>query len=60
MRGYTMDRTDYLNRRRRIEGQVRGLHRMIEDPRRSAVVGSLSGHGEARDHAKAVMDVSHP
>ena len=30
MRGYTMNRTAYLNRLRRIEGQVRGLQRMIE------------------------------
>ena len=30
MRGYTMNRTDYLNRLRRIEGQVRGLQKMIE------------------------------
>lgn len=30
MRGYTMNRQDYLNRLRRIEGQVRGLQRMIE------------------------------
>ena len=30
MRGYTMNRSDYLNRLRRIEGQVRGLQRMIE------------------------------
>ena len=30
MRGYTMNRADYLNRLRRIEGQVRGLQRMIE------------------------------
>ena len=30
MRGYTMNRTDYLNRLRKIEGQVRGLQRMIE------------------------------
>lgn len=29
MRGYAMDRTDYLNRLRRIEGQVRGLQNMI-------------------------------
>ncbi len=29
-RGYTMDRDDYLKRLRRIEGQVRGLQRMIE------------------------------
>jgi DNA-binding FrmR family transcriptional regulator len=31
MRGYTMNRDDYLNRLRRIEGQVRGLQRMITD-----------------------------
>ena len=31
MRGYAMHRDDYLNRLRRIEGQVRGLQRMIED-----------------------------
>lgn len=30
MRGYTMNRTDYLHRLRRIEGQVGGLQRMIE------------------------------
>jgi DNA-binding FrmR family transcriptional regulator len=31
MRGYTMNRDDYLNRLRRIEGQVRGLQRMINE-----------------------------
>jgi CsoR family transcriptional regulator, copper-sensing transcriptional repressor len=31
MRGYTMNREDFLNRLRRIEGQVRGLQRMIAD-----------------------------
>ena len=30
MRGYSMDRDDYLKRLRRIEGQVRGLQRMVE------------------------------
>ena len=30
MRGYTINRGDYLIRLRRIEGQVRGLQRMIE------------------------------
>jgi DNA-binding FrmR family transcriptional regulator len=30
MRGYTENRDDYLKRLRRIEGQVRGLQRMIE------------------------------
>ena len=31
MRGYTMSKDDYLKRLRRIEGQVRGLQRMIEE-----------------------------
>ncbi len=30
MHGYTMDKDDYLRRLRRIEGQVRGLQRMVE------------------------------
>ena len=30
VRGYTMDKDDYLKRLRRIEGQVRGLQRMID------------------------------
>ena len=30
MRGYSMSREDYLRRLRRIEGQVRGLQRMVE------------------------------
>ncbi len=30
MRGYSMTRDDHLRRLRRIEGQVRGLQRMIE------------------------------
>jgi DNA-binding FrmR family transcriptional regulator len=30
MAGYTMSKDDYLRRLRRIEGQVRGLHDMIE------------------------------
>jgi DNA-binding FrmR family transcriptional regulator len=30
MRGYSLSRDDYLARLRRIEGQVRGLQRMIE------------------------------
>jgi DNA-binding FrmR family transcriptional regulator len=29
--GYTQDKEDYLKRLRRIEGQVRGLQKMIED-----------------------------
>jgi CsoR family transcriptional regulator, copper-sensing transcriptional repressor len=31
MRGYSIDRDDYLKRLRRIEGQVRGLQRMVEE-----------------------------
>jgi len=31
MRGYTMHRDDYLKRLRRIEGQVRGLQRLIDE-----------------------------
>jgi len=31
MRGYYDDKDDYLARLRRVEGQVRGLQRMVED-----------------------------
>jgi DNA-binding FrmR family transcriptional regulator len=31
MHGYTQDKDAYLRRLRRIEGQVRGLQRMVED-----------------------------
>jgi DNA-binding FrmR family transcriptional regulator len=31
MYGYTQDKDRYLNRLRRIEGQVRGLEKMIEE-----------------------------
>ena len=31
MYGYTQDKEDYLTRLRRIEGQVRGLQRMVQD-----------------------------
>jgi CsoR family transcriptional regulator, copper-sensing transcriptional repressor len=31
MRGYEMSKDDYLKRLRRVEGQVRGLQRMIEE-----------------------------
>lgn len=31
MRGYAMDKDDYLKRLRRIEGQVRGLQRMVDE-----------------------------
>ena len=31
MAGYALSKDDYLNRLRRIEGQVRGLQRMIDE-----------------------------
>jgi len=31
MYGYTHNKDDYLTRLRRIEGQIRGLQRMVED-----------------------------
>jgi DNA-binding FrmR family transcriptional regulator len=31
MAGYTGGKDDYLKRLRRIEGQVRGVHRMVEE-----------------------------
>jgi DNA-binding FrmR family transcriptional regulator len=31
VRGYTIDKADYLKRLKRIEGQVRGLQRMIDE-----------------------------
>lgn len=31
MRGYSMNRKDLLNRLRRIEGQIRGVQRMVEE-----------------------------
>ncbi len=31
MYGYTPNKEDYLRRLRRVEGQVRGLQRMVED-----------------------------
>ncbi|XVX20684.1 metal-sensitive transcriptional regulator [Actinomycetota bacterium] len=31
MPGYTGSKDDYLKRLRRIEGQVRGIHRMVEE-----------------------------
>ena len=31
VRGYTMNKDDYTKRLRRIEGQVRGIHRMIDE-----------------------------
>src|SRR5204863_486609 len=47
MRGYTQDKDAYLKRLKRIEGQVRGLQRMVESgtrdyQRRDPAVGSLA------------------
>ncbi len=33
MRGYTLDKDTYVARLRRIEGQVRGLQRMVDEDR---------------------------
>ena len=33
MPGYAQDRNEYVKRLRRIEGQVRGLQKMVEDDR---------------------------
>ena len=49
MYGYTQDKEDYLKRLRRVEGQVRGLQKMVEDDKYcidiltqvSAVTGAL-------------------
>jgi DNA-binding FrmR family transcriptional regulator len=30
-RGYTINKSDYLKRLRRVEGQIRGLQRMVEN-----------------------------
>lgn len=53
MAGYEMSKDDYLSRLRRIEGQVRGLQRMIDDDtycvdvltQISAVTKALQGVG---------------
>jgi len=60
MYGYTPSKDDYLTRLRRIEGQVRGLQRMVEDDKycidiltqvsaatralQSVALGLLEGH----------------
>ena len=33
VRGYTMNKDDYTKRLRRIEGQVRGIEKMVEEDR---------------------------
>ncbi len=60
MRGYTPDKEEYLARLRRVEGQVRGLQRMVEEDKycidvltqvsavtralQSVALGLLEGH----------------
>ena len=48
MAGYTGTKDDYLKRLRRIEGQVRGLQRMVEDDRYCAdIMTQISSVHEA-------------
>lgn len=55
MHGYSLDRGDYQRRLARIEGQVRGIHRMIDEDRYcidilaqvASVTKSLQGVGLA-------------
>jgi DNA-binding FrmR family transcriptional regulator len=60
VRGYTMNKDDYLNRLKRVEGQVRGLQRLVDQDTycidiltqisavtkalQSVAVGLLDGH----------------
>jgi DNA-binding FrmR family transcriptional regulator len=60
VRGYSQDKDEYLKRLRRIEGQVRGLQRMVEEDKycidvltqvsavnralQSVALGLLDGH----------------
>jgi DNA-binding FrmR family transcriptional regulator len=58
MHGYTQDKDAYLKRLRRIEGQVRGLQRMVESDtycidvltQVSAVTRALQALGLVEDH----------
>lgn len=48
MRGYTQDKEAYLRRLRRVEGQIRGLQRMIdEDEYCIDVLTQISAAGKA-------------
>jgi DNA-binding FrmR family transcriptional regulator len=57
-RGYTASKAQLLNRLRRIEGQVRGLERMVEDDRYCIeVVTQISAVQAALDKvALALLD----
>lgn len=52
MTGYTKDKAAYLNRLRRIEGQVRGIARMIEND--SYCIDVLTQVAAATEALKAV------
>ena len=45
MPGYTLSKDDYLNRLRRIEGQVRGLFAAQNGLLRGGTVGGEGGEG---------------
>lgn len=70
MRGFTIDKGSCINRLRRIEGQVRGLQRMIDDDRSridvltqiSSVTAALDAValGLVDEHLRhCVMDAAH-
>ena len=44
MAGYTQDKDAYLKRLRRIEGQVRGLQRMVENDTYCIDLGLMEDH----------------
>jgi CsoR family transcriptional regulator, copper-sensing transcriptional repressor len=51
MHGYTQNKDDYLMRLRRIEGQVRGLQRMVESDKYCI---DILTQGRGRDQGAAV------
>ncbi len=69
MRGYTMNKDDYRKRLARIEGQVRGVARMVEEDRYcvdvltqiSAIQAALDrvGLGLLDDHARHCLVGGH-
>ena len=48
MPGYSMTKDDYMRRLRRIEGQVRGLQRLVDEPGLAACGGVEGQPGIAR------------
>ena len=64
MHGYTHDKDNYLRRLRRIEGQVRGLQRMVEEDKYcidilTQVVGGHQGPAVGRPGPARGAPVSH-